>query len=215
MGFFFQDDYWEGVEYLPDNQKKDFVFAVVSYYFTGKEPALKREAMGQFVQIKKRINMARKEADRKRTSRGQTKDKTRTDCGQNADKSRTLLNKEGEGYIDIPNGISPPIVPQRDTSFWVSCLAVLNETLGTTYTTMPEKCRHMLERSSAAYTPEDVRKMIVYKRDEWREKDRKSKTSYSKNLTPNTLFSPDHFEQYMHQSKDAKEANDYAKYDRS
>ena len=211
MGFFFQDDYWEAVSELPVKQRREVIVGIVEYYFTLEEPSFKGAPKAVFCAVRERVKKARQEADRKRKERGtggeSSADKPRTDCG-------TSLNKEGEGE-DIPNGISPPIVPQRDTPFWVSCLAILNETLGTTYTTMPEKCRHMLERSSQAYAPEDVRKMIVYKRDEWREKDRKSNTTYSKNLTPNTLFSPDHFEQYMHQSKDANEANDYAKYDRS
>ena len=50
--------------------------------------------------------------------------------------------------------------------------------------------------------------MIAYKRDEWQG------TKFSKRLTPNTLFSPDHFEQYMHEAKgEEKEAEAYAAYD--
>ena len=89
----------------------------------------------------------------------------------------------------------------QDAPFWLQCLGALNEFLGTTYTTMPEKCRHMLERCAGGYTVEQVRSMIAYKRDEWQG------TKFSKRLTPNTLFSPDHFEQYMHEAKgEEKEA---------
>ena len=34
----------------------------------------------------------------------------------------------------------------EDAPFWLQCLAAFNDLMGTTYTTMPEKCRHMLER---------------------------------------------------------------------
>ena len=51
--------------------------------------------------------------------------------------------------------------------------------------------------------------MIRYKREEWQG------TKYSKCLTPNTLFSPDHFEQYIHQSQaHHQEVSEYAVYDR-
>lgn len=105
-GFYFQNDYWEGSKYLPKTQQKDFVFAVVSYYFSGEEPTLKRDAMGQFIQVKKRIDMARNESERKKNYRDKRRDTIR-------DKTRTLLNKEGEGEYkeDIPNGISKKNTP--------------------------------------------------------------------------------------------------------
>lgn len=96
----------------------------------------------------------------------------------------------------------------EDAPFWLQCLAAFNDLMGTTYTTMPEKCRHMLERSAATFTVGQVRSMIAFKREEW------TGTKYRKGLTPNTLFSPDHFEQYMHQTQaEEKEAGDYAAYD--
>ena len=211
MGFYFQDDYWEAVNELPTKQRRELIVGIIEYYYTLEEPTFKGAPKAVFYAIRERVKKARQEADRKRTNRGtggeSSADKSRTDCG-------TSLNKEGEGEgEDIPNGISPPIVPQRDIPFWQTCLAILTEITGSTFTTMPAKCRHMLERT--AYTAEEVREMIGYKQTEWREADRKNKTSLSKNLTPQTLFSPDHFEQYMHQSKNhTQEVNDYAKYDR-
>lgn len=84
----------------------------------------------------------------------------------------------------------------------------LNEELGTMFTVMPEKCRHMLERSEGAATVEEVRLMVRHKRDELRG------GPYRNCLTPNTLFSPDHFEQYMAQWRSwAEEEARYAEYD--
>lgn len=96
----------------------------------------------------------------------------------------------------------------EDAPFWLQCLATFNDLMGTTYTTMPEKCRHMLERSAATFSVAQVRSMIAFKREEW------TGTKYRKGLTPNTLFSPDHFEQYMHQAQaEEKEEDEYAAYD--
>ena len=104
---------------------------------------------------------------------------------------------------------SPPMPSSlEDAPFWLQCLAAFNDLMGTTYTTMPEKCRHMLERSAATFSVAQVRSMIAFKREEW------TGTKYRKGLTPNTLFSPDHFEQYMHQAQaEEKEADEYAAYD--
>lgn len=207
MGFYFQNDYWEGAKYLPENQRKSFIFAVVNYYFTGEEIDLKREAKGQFIQVKRRIDMARQEANKKKNQRDKARDKS-GDSPQ--DKSGTLLNKEGEieGEIEVSTDVdtNPPISPQ---GFPWACLDALNVELGVTYASMPDKCTRTLARFEGKYDLEAVRAMIRYKREEWQG------TKYSKCLTPNTLFSPDHFEQYIHQSQaHHQEVSEYAVYDR-
>lgn len=55
---------------------------------------------------------------------------------------------------------------------------------------------------------------VALTRDEWRAEDAARGTRFSRNLTPNTLFSPDHFEQYMGQFlAHGEEAGRYAEYD--
>lgn len=103
----------------------------------------------------------------------------------------------------IPGHANNPLPPFPDL-----CLMALNEELGTAFTTMPEKCRRMLERSEGAASVDDVRMMVRHKRDEMRG------TQFRNCLTPNTLFSPDHFEQYLaHWRSWAEEEARYAQYD--
>lgn len=79
---------------------------------------------------------------------------------------------------------------------------------------MPSRCRRELERAEGRFGADQVRGMIEFKRDEWRAEDARRGTTLSRNLTPNTLFSPDHFEQYMGQfAAHRKEADRYAAYD--
>lgn len=199
MGFYFQNDYWEGAKYLPENQRKTFVFAVVNYYFTGEEIDLKDQAKGQFIQVKRRIDMARQEAEKKQKQRDKSGDKPR-------DKRGTLLNKEGEGEGEVSTNVdtNPLLSP-----FAIQCLNALNEVLGTTYASMPDKCGRTLQRFEGKYDLDAVKAMLRYKREEWQG------TKYRSCLTPNTLFSPDHFEQYIHQAMtEQKEADTYAVYDR-
>lgn len=63
--------------------------------------------------------------------------------------------------------------------------------------------RHMdtLERFNGAYTIEDVRAMLEYKRDEWADSD------MSKHFHPSTLYKPELFNKYMGQMLDARDSS--------
>lgn len=125
------------------------------------------------------------------------------ETGSNAEETeKKLVSYKANKLTSIVNPSIPP------SEFPIRCLDALNRLLGATYSTMPTKCVHMLQRCADKYTLDDVEAMISYKRDEWRG------TQYANGLTPNTLFSPDHFEQYIHQAKSqVKEVNEYAAYD--
>lgn len=111
---------------------------------------------------------------------------------------RTEQDNTGQDNID-------PLPPSEFP--WL-CLRALCDELGATYSTMPGKCTRMLERSEGRFTVGQVRAMVAYKRDEWQG------TPFKGNLTPNFLFSPDHFEQCMNQSMaDSEERGRRAAYD--
>ena len=105
-------------------------------------------------------------------------------------------------YQANPGGI------QRE-SFVIDCLAAFNAIMGTTYSRNPHG--DFLADFAETVPIDDVKAMITYKRKEW------YGTKYQANLTPQTLFSPRHFEQYLHQSKMPKpegevDVDDYAQY---
>lgn len=234
MGMVIHDDFWEACKAMPQKQRAPFLYALVAYRFDQEEPKGNPPWLPTFIAIKQRIDMgdAASKRGRKmaqaRWGKREAKNKTDAQASSQQDAqayaqahaqahtdayAQASNNLDAEDEVEIEVEIPPYSPPTQsnaqDAPFWVRCLGALNDFLGTTYTTMPEKCRHMLERSASAYTVEQVREMIAYKRDTWRG------TKYSKCLTPNTLFSPDHFEQYMHEAKgEAEEAEAYAKYDR-
>lgn len=223
MGLIIHDDYYEAMCQLPQKQQGEFIAAVVRYGFEGVEPKGTPPWLPVFTVMKKRIELSAKRKSagaaggEKSASKRQAKPKQKPSKTQaNSEFASTDEPKQNEDVLancfsrvedEDEYGVRsiPPIVPQ---SFALQCLAVLNEVMGLTYSTMPEKCSLNLERLSETYSLEDVRHMIEYKRNEWQG------TRYARALTPNTLFSQDHFEQYIHQSK-AEEANndDLAKYD--
>lgn len=96
--------------------------------------------------------------------------------------------EEEEKEVSIAGAIDEPPYP-------LACLAALNEAIGAAYGSLPPKAARHLALMEGRYAVDDVAAMVRYKRDEWRG------TPFARNLTPNTLFGPEHFEQYMHQAK--------------
>ena len=223
MGMVIHDDFWAACQAMPEKQRAPFLYALALYRFEKKEPKGNPPWLPTFIAFKQRIDMGDEasERGRKMAQARWSKQKAQAPAQQDAQAyaqadayayAQASNNSDAEVEDEVVVGEPPysPPVPSslEDAPFWLQCLAAFNDLMGTTYTTMPEKCRHMLERSAATFTVGQVRSMIAFKREEW------TGTKYRKGLTPNTLFSPDHFEQYMHQAQaEEKEAGDYAAYD--
>lgn len=84
---------------------------------------------------------------------------------------------------------------EKPLGFPFDCLSIFNEIMGTAYGGMPPDVTRNLRSQEGRYSLDEVRDMITYKRAEW------YGTKFQGNLTPQTLFSRSHFEQYIHQSK--------------
>jgi uncharacterized phage protein (TIGR02220 family) len=216
---------------MPEKQRAPFLYALAEYRFEKKEPKGSPPWLPTFIALKQRIDLGDEasERGRKMAQARWGKQKAQASPQQDADASakhdaqanaaahaqayaQASNSSDAEDEVEIEVEIPPysPPMPSsvQDAPFWLQCLAAFNDQLGTTYTTMPEKCRHMLDRCAEGYTVEEVRKMLAYKHEEWKG------TRWRNCLTPNFLFSPDHFEQCMHQSKgEDEEVADYAKYD--
>lgn len=223
MGMVIHDDFWAACQAMPEKQRAPFLYALANYRFEKKEPKGSPPWLPTFIALKQRIDMGDEASERgrkmaqarwsKQKAQASAEQDAQADAQQDAQAYAQASNSSDAEVEDELGVVVPPYSPPmlstcQDAPFWLQCLGALNEVLCTTYTTMPEKCRHTLERCAGGYTVEQVRDMIAYKRDEWQG------TRFRKCLTPNTLFGPDHFEQYVHQSKsDAEEAEAYAAYD--
>ena len=231
MGMVIHDDFWAACQAMPEKQRAPFLYALALYRFEKKEPKGNHPWLPTFIAFKQRIDMGDEasERGRKMAQARWSKQKAQAPAQHDAQAqaqqdAQAYAQADAYAYAQASNypdaevedevvvgepPYSPPMPGSlEDAPFWLQCLAAFNDLMGTTYTTMPEKCRHMLERSAATFTVWQVRSMIAFKREEW------TGTKYRKGLTPNTLFSPDHFEQYMHQAQaEEKEAGDYAAYD--
>ena len=231
MGMVIHDDFWASCQAMPEKQRAPFLYALALYRFEKKEPKGNPPWLPTFIAFKQRIDMGDEasERGRKMAQARWGKQKAQAPAQQDAQAqaqhdaqayaqadayayAQASNNSDAEVEDELVVGVppySPPMPSSLDEApFWLQCLAAFNDLMGTTYTTMPEKCRHMLERSAAAFSVAQVRSMVAFKREEW------TGTKYRKGLTPNTLFSPDHFEQYMHQTQaEEKEEASYDVYD--
>ena len=85
MGFYIQDDYYSAaVETLTKREQEQYWATLIRYYFDplfrADDERMTKAVRGMFSAVKVRIDRARKDAERKRTIRGQSEDNPRTFC---------------------------------------------------------------------------------------------------------------------------------------
>lgn len=211
----FLDSYFKtGDKMRSKAARQEFYTAVIEFYYKGEEPQFKTEAAevgweGIAYSLRKaRAGRMGGEANGKKgKNQPPSKGATKPEANREPNPNETPT-KEEEGK---PNGLleeEDPLKPPEETGFALLCLKALDEELGRDYTSMPPECFRTVSSFEGRYGIGDVRAMVAMKRDEWRG------TDMAMHLTPNTLFSRAHFEQYMGQlAEKRQEAGAYADYD--
>lgn len=205
---------------VPDGEgRSTLALAIIEYGTHGTEPELQWPLSTIFEAVRDDIDNSVKARNENRGGRPRKKNDRKTDEKERGfEEPETGVSETGNGGFENGNGgfddsekgethTKPSHTkPSQDKPpYPLACLAALNEELGTAYGQLPPKAALHLEAMEGRYQVDEVRAMVAYKRDEWRG------TRFAKSLTPNTLFSAEHFEQYMHQAKDdarRKEAQD-------
>lgn len=221
MGMTIQDDMWEAAQMLPEKQRAPFVYALVAYGMDGAEPKGSPAWLPVFHVIRDRLRLSAEASERGRRmamARWGKSDGTEQQHDAQAHAQayaqahdehmhRHDAENESEKEIGVPPYSPPMHGGDEGAPFWLQCLAAFNDAMGTAYTTMPEKCRRTLDRAEGAWSVEQVGAMVSFKCDQL------AKTRWKGCRTPGFLFSPDHFEECMHQSiESVKEAERYAEY---
>lgn len=217
MGMMIHDDFWAAAQAMPEKQRAPFLYALAEYRFEGREPKGTPPWLPTFIAIKDRLDLAEAKSERGRKMAQARWGKMRADDSgaqgyadaQAYAQAHAAAWKDGDGEKEEEIGVGePPYSPPAPEPFALECLRALNEELGRDYTHIPSRCTRAIIQAKGRHTVDEVRAMVAYKRDEWRD------TRYAKHLTPNTLFSPDHFEQYMAQAAEHREEESrYAAYD--
>lgn len=215
----FLDGYFKtGDKMRSKRARQEFYAAIIEFYYKGVEPEFKTEAAEVgFAGIRYSLEESRNQSQRgskprPRARKSDSRTLTESQPSTNREIAEaqpkdipTLTKEEVKEDTEYPP-YCPPTEPVGD--FPLLCLAALNDELGTPFTRMPSECGRTLAAAEGRFSVDQVRAMVAFKRDDV------AGTRWKGILTPNTLFSPDHFEQYMAQSMaERKEADRYAAYD--
>lgn len=213
MGMVIHDDFWAAAQAMPEKQRAPFIYAIVEYRFTGKEPQGSPAWLPTFLVLKGRLDMgdekserARKAANARWGNRPGKEDavddaaaRAQADADAHAGAS-SCGNAEVEVEVEY---IDNPLIPFDEI------VHALNEAAGTRYRSSSDKTRRLIHaRWAEGYRLPDFLAVIDTMAAEWA-----GDPKMAKYLRPSTLFSPK-FEDYVNRGpRTRKEADGYAEYD--
>ena len=223
MGMVIHDDFWAAAQAMPEKQRAPFIYAIVEYRFTGKEPQGSPAWLPTFLVLKGRLDMgdekserARKAANARWGNRPGKEDAVddaaaraqadaQAHAGAYADTDAVASscgNAEVEVEVEVEY-IDNPLIPFDEI------VHALNEAAGTRYRSSSAKTRRLIHaRGAEGYRLPDFLAVIDTMAAEWADDPKMAKY-----LRPSTLFSPK-FEDYVNRSpRTRKEADGYAEYD--
>lgn len=213
MGMVIHDDFWAAAQAMPEKQRAPFIYAIVEYRFTGKEPQGSPAWLPTFLVLKGRLDMgdekserARKAANARWGNRPGKEDavddaaaRAQADADAHAGAS-SCGNAEVEVEVEY---IDNPLIPFDEI------VHALNEAAGTRYRSSSAKTRRLIHaRWAEGYRLPDFLAVIDTMAAEWA-----GDPKMAKYLRPSTLFSPK-FEDYVNRGpRTRKEVDGYAEYD--
>lgn len=225
MGMVIHDDFWAAAQAMPEKQRAPFIYAIVEYRFTGKEPQGSPAWLPTFLVLKGRLDMGDEKSERARkaanarwgnrpgngdavadaAARAQDDAQARAgayadaDANAHADAS-SCGNAEVEDEVEY---IENPLIPFSEI------VHALNDAAGTRYRASSAKTRSLIHaRWAEGYRLPDFLAVIDTMAAEW-----KGDPKMAKYLRPSTLFSPK-FEDYVNRSPKARKGADgYDEYD--
>lgn len=225
MGMVIHDDFWAAAQAMPEKQRAPFIYAIVEYRFTGKEPQGSPAWLPTFLVLKGRLDMGDEKSERARkaanarwgnrpgngdavadaAARAQDDAQARAgayadaDADAHADAS-SCGNAEVEDEVEY---IENPLIPFSEI------VHALNDAAGTRYRASSAKTRRLIHaRWAEGYRLPDFLAVIDTMAAEW-----KGDPKMAKYLRPSTLFSPK-FEDYVNRSPKARKGADgYDEYD--
>lgn len=225
MGMVIHDDFWAAAQAMPEKQRAPFIYAIVEYRFTGKEPQGSPAWLPTFLVLKGRLDMGDEKSERARkaanarwgnrpgngdaaadaAARAQDDAQARAGADADADAdahadASSCGNAEVEVEVEY---IENPLIPFDEI------VHALNEAAGTRYRSSSAKTRRLIHaRWAEGYRLPDFLAVIDTMAAEW-----KGDPKMAKYLRPSTLFSPK-FEDYVNRSPKARKGADgYDEYD--
>lgn len=233
MGMVIHDDFWAAAQAMPEKQRAPFIYAIVEYRFTGKEPQGSPAWLPTFLVLKGRLDMGDEKSERARkaanarwgnrpgkedavddaAARAQADAQAHagayadTDAAAHAQADADAhagASSCGNAEVEVEvEYIDNPLIPFDEI------VHALNEAAGTRYRSSSAKTRRLIHaRWAEGYRLPDFLAVIDTMAAEWA-----GDPKMAKYLRPSTLFSPK-FEDYVNRgTRTRKEADGYAEYD--
>lgn len=206
MVMYFQDDFWEAVEALPEDQQDAAIAALVRYHFTGQD-SNNPIANAILTVSKKRIDLSKK-----RSKAGATKKQNEIKTKSKSDQTETspslsLSNSISNSKTKSKKEYSIKIDDEREEySFAIQCLKSFNQITGKSFKTIPTDMAKNL--CSKNYSIDEIEKMVEYKNSEW-----KDNSEMKRYIKPDTLFRVSNLDRYIDESQNSEVKNDLSIYD--
>lgn len=188
---------------MPSDYQDEYIIAIARYGMYGEEPDFTNPLLAAcFEGVRSDIdNSVKNRSENKGGRPSKTKVKTRVSKTGKPPSETLVSESEKPPSETIENEKNKPNLglaslsqaKEGEPPYPLSCLKIFNETMGTTYSRNPHG--EFLADFENLIPLEDVRRMVEFKRDEW------MGTRFQSNLTPHTLFAPNHFEAYVNQAK--------------
>lgn len=225
MGMVIHDDFWAAAQAMPEKQRAPFIYAIVEYRFTGKEPQGSPAWLPTFLVLKGRLDMGDEKSERARkaanarwgnrpgngdaaadaAARAQDDAQARAGAYADADAdAHADASSCGNAEVEVEDEyIENPLIPFSEI------VHALNDAAGTRYRASSAKTRRLIHaRWAEGYRLPDFLAVIDTMAAEW-----KDDPKMDKYLRPSTLFSPK-FEDYVNRSPKARKGADgYDEYD--
>lgn len=194
MVMYFQDDFWEAVSKLKSKEDQDAaIVALVRYHFDRSEPT-NPIADAILTVCKDRIELSQKRSKAgatKKSKANQNGIKTESKSDQNGSIASLSLSYSNSYKVVNSDCKIFDEVENQETPFVWECVKVFNDVLKRDISNVPPMIVDCLNSRADLYTLEEIAGMIKMKRDEWQG------TKMESNLKPTTLFSANHFDEYM------------------
>lgn len=233
MGMVIHDDFWAAAQAMPEKQRAPFIYAIVEYRFTGKEPQGSPAWLPTFLVLKGRLDMGDEKSERARKAANarwgnrpgngdaaadaaaRAQDDAQARAGAYADADANAdADADADAHADASSCgnaevedeveyIENPLIPFSEI------VHALNDAAGTRYRASSAKTRSLIHaRWAEGYRLPDFLAVIDTMAAEW-----KGDPKMAKYLRPSTLFSPK-FEDYVNRSPKARKGADgYDEYD--
>lgn len=212
---YFQDDFWEAIKVLPEKDRKDAAMALLEYHFEGCTDETNPVAVAILTVSKKRIELSktRSNAKKGKTKSSSKQNQTQIKTDSNDDQTQTSpsislsispSNSSSASNLKKDDDVEWDNPTSADAEFVASALEVFNDEAEADVANIDYATQCSLaEIRARGRTVDDLRSVVRCKVSQW-----SGDGKMNRYIRPSTLYSRDHFEEYLAEAKRKTSTNE-------